>query len=367
MSESLSTFEQLKTWIGGLQPAPSPQVRDIGFVDAARSIALSRDPTGCVELLLVGERLAASRPAVERWMSFHPEWQSSNEGSFPANHVTFPPDAYFDSAAALVCVELVEAGYHDDPQGAFASVEPLVERFINGAGHVGDRTLIGLFGELTLLKALLARVDSARCQEVMDSWFGWRPSSRDFQIGSIGVEVKATTRSTSTHRIQGIHQIEVGYPVTDEAEKSLYLLSVGVLTVPEGQDSGTCLPELVEDILVRIPSAIERESFLARVQQYGGDAALGYVHARDQDKARFKQRFALAFERLFDVADNDIHVLKRADLAPFDHIDVESLEFTVDLPFPFKGEANPISGLSLIVDVLLQVGMGVSRSNRMLR
>lgn len=355
MTESLSTFEQLKTWIGDLEPAPSPQVRDIGFVDAARSIALSRDPAGCVELLLVGNRLAASRPAVERWMSFHPEWQSSNEGSFPANHLTFPPDAYFDSAAALVCVELLEADYQDDPQGAFSSVEPLVERFIIGAGHVGDRTLTGLFGELTLLKALLARADSARCQEVVDSWFGWRPSSRDFQIGAVGVEVKTTTRSTSTHRIQGFHQVEVGHPVTDEAETSLHLLSIGVLAVPEGQDSGTSMPEVVEEILAMIPSTTEGEVFLTRVQQYGGDAALGYKHVRDQDKARFKRRrFALSFERLYDVTDNDIRVIKRTDVAPFGHVDADSIEFTVDLPFPFKGEGNPISGLNLIADMLLK-------------
>lgn len=353
MAENLSTFEQLKSWIADLEPAPSPKVRDIGFVDASKSIALSRDPAGCVELLLVSDRLVASLPTVERWLNFQPEWKSANEGSFPANHVTFPPDAYFDSAAALVCIELMEAGYQHDPQGAFSLTEPLVERFITGVGHVGDRTLTGLFGELTLLNALLAREDRARRQQIVDSWFGWRPSSRDFQIGEIGVEVKTTIGSTSTHKIRGFHQVEVGYPVTDVAETSLHLLSVGLLAVPEGQCSGESLPELVEEILARIPSTIEREAFLARLQHYGGDAVVGYKHIRDQDKARFARRFALAFERLYDLADDDIRLMKRSGVAEFAHIDADSIQFTIDLPFPFKGSANPVIGLGSITEVLL--------------
>ncbi|MGZ6586031.1 MAG: PD-(D/E)XK motif protein [Solirubrobacteraceae bacterium] len=342
------TFEQLKTYVAKLSPAPSPEVRDIGFADESRSIALSRDQHGRVELVLVGDRLAAARPSVDRAMDYNDDWRSSNEGSFPANHIVFPLDVFFDSAAALICVELVEAGFEEDPVGAFAQVEPLIDRFIAGVDQIGDQMLMGLFGELTLLEALLDGAEAALAEDYARSWFGWRPSARDFQIGHVGVEVKTTSGSTSRHHVQGFHQVEVGHPVTDVAETSLRLLSVGVLPVPSGHDLGESIPSLVEKIRLRLLSPSAQTDFLDRVQQYGGDSAVGYRHIRDQSKARFQIRYVLGFERLYDLGENNLRILKRPDVAGFSHVDADSIEFKVDLPYPFRGEVNPISGLGTI-------------------
>lgn len=355
------TYEQLKAFVGDLEPASAADVREIGFADSTRTIALSRNHECRVELVLSCEHLQATRPIVDLAMDFSPDWKSSNEGSFPANRIVFPGDMFFDSAAAMICVELIEAGFADDPVNAFAAVEPLIEKFIAGGNMIGDQSLMGLYGELVLLDALTAHADSADSGRLVDSWLGWRPSSRDFQLGSIGIEVKTTSGSTSRHHIQGFHQVEVGHPVTDVAETSLQLLSIGLSAIPEGQDIGQSLPSLVEQIRQRLPAGAAQDAFLDRVQEYGGDAGAGYNHLRDQAKTRFQTRFVLAFERLYDLADDALHILRRPDISPFTHVEADSVEFNLDLPFPFRGTVNPVSGLGPIASALTNAWSSASR------
>lgn len=347
------TYEQLKAFVGDLAPAPAEDVRDVGFADSDRSVALSRDHEGRVELVLSGGPLKASRPIVDLAMDYNPNWKSSNEGSFPANRIVFPSAMFFDSAAAMICVELIEAGFASDPANAFAEVEPLIERFMAGGDVIGDHQLLGLYGELTFLDALTAHAGPTEGDRLVDSWFGWRPSSRDFQLGHRGVEVKTTTGSTSKHHIQGFHQIEVGHPVTDVAETSLHLLSIGLLAVPEGHDAGESLPSLVEKIRKRLSAEALRDAFLDRVQEYGGDAGAGYNHSRDHDKARFQTRFVLTFERLYDLTDDALHILKRPDVSQFTHVEADSIEFNIEFPFPFRGAVNPVVGLDAIASTLV--------------
>lgn len=355
------TYEQLKTFVGDLEPASAEDVREIGFADNTRTIALSRNHECRVELVLSCDRLKATRPIVDLAMDYNPNWKSLNEGSFPANRIVFPSDMFFDSAAAMICVELIEAGFAEDPANAFAAVEPLIEKFIAGGNMIGDHKLIGLYGELTLLDAMTAHADPADTGRLVDSWFGWRPSSRDFQLGQVGIEVKTTTGSTSRHHIQGFHQIEVGHPVTDVAETSLQLLSIGLIAIPEDQDTGQSLPSLVEQIRQRLPTGSVQDAFLDRVQEYGGDAGAGYNHSRDQAKARFETRFVPAFERLYDLTDDALHILGRPDVSPFTHVEADSIEFNLNLPFPFRGAANPVSGLGAIVSVLTNSTSETSR------
>lgn len=348
-----ATYEQLKRFLRALAPASSPHERRIGFADEAHTIALSRDQEGRVEVFLLGSRLTPSQAVVDRAMDYRDDWQSSNESAISANQIVLPRDSYFDSAAALMCVELISAGYRDDPHGAFARVEPLIAKFIRGIDQIGDQVLVGLYGELVLLDALTGRLQATSVDDMILSWFGWKPSSRDFQLGSVGVEVKTTSGSTSTHRIQGFHQIEVGHPVTDTAETDLHLLSLGVLAISAGQRAGETVPMLVDRIVQRITTTWAQDDFLDRVQEYGGDAGLGYKHSRDQSKSRFQKRFSLTFERLYDVADDNLRILHRSDVASFSHIRIDSVEFSVDLPYPFMGVINPVVGLPSILDKLL--------------
>lgn len=346
------TYEDIKNFITSLSPAVAHGERVIGFVDANRSIAVARDDEGRLEVFLIGARLSPERVAVGRVLKYREDWQSSGGEPLCANQLILPRDPHFDSAGALICTELISNDHANQPAVAFARIEPLVDRLVTATAQLGDQVLIGLFGELLFLDALTRVASGSGAQDVVDSWFGWRPSSRDFQLGACGIEVKTTTGSTSTHHIQGFHQVEVGHPVTDVAETSLQLLSLGVLALPPTAEHGQSVPALVKQILDRLPSQEGQTRLLARIQQYGGDAGLGYKHDRDHEESRFAQRFAATFERLYDLQDESLNIPRRSDLGQFTHIDLDTVEFDVSLPFPFRGIANPITGLGSIAALL---------------
>jgi len=60
-----------------------------------------------------------------------------------------------------------------------------------------NRVLMGVAGELVVLNALARSASSANVLGVVESWCGSVPSSRDFQLGSVGLEVKTTAGSVS--------------------------------------------------------------------------------------------------------------------------------------------------------------------------
>jgi hypothetical protein len=346
------TYEQLKAWIAALPSPFSDNDRTLGFADESHSIALSRNAKGQVEVFLVGDQVKPTFRAVARSLVFQ-EWHTSNEGVLRANQIALPNDPSFNAAAAVVCVELIDADYALRPQAAFAQVEPLIDRLITGVDQIGDQVLIGLIGELAVLDALTRSAVPHRIDDVLASWEGYRPSSRDFQLDVIGVEVKTTTGPSSIHRIQGFHQLELGYSVAGVPEAALYLLSLGVRLVPGTSHAGVSVASLVDRVLEQITAPATREDFLARVQQYGGDSGVGYDHNRDRNKPRFQARYSLMFERLYDLSDENLHILSRSDVESFTNVDSNSIEFRLYLPAQVTGELNPISDMSAIASTLL--------------
>ena len=96
--------------------------------------------------------------------------------------------------------------------------------------------------------AVLASASDADRATVLGSWAGSAPSARDFQLGSVGVEVKTTQGASSVHHIEGVHQVELGHSNQGVAETALFLLSLGIGWVAS-EDEGHSLPELVDSIL----------------------------------------------------------------------------------------------------------------------
>lgn len=346
-----TSFEWLREAIVQLPRAAEEAGRDLTFADAARSVAVARDHEGRMEIFLIGPELQATLKPVVNSLQFQ-EWTTTNSDALPANRLVLPNDNYFSAAAAFICIELVAAGYSEQPQRVFSLVEPLVAMFLTRV-ELGDRVLLGLVGELSLLDALSRRPGSHRVDELVDAWAGFAPSSRDFQFRRAGVEVKTTTAANSVHHMQGFHQIEFGHSVNGAPEERLYLLSLGFTHVPDDAQGGISLPDLVGSIAKRITSEGVRDAFLRHIQQYGGDTAIGYEHERDQDVPRFKPRFAPIFERLYDLADERLKLLRRVDVEPHTNVDAESVEFRVNLPHQVNGELNPIAGMNAIVAALL--------------
>ncbi|MFP3344743.1 PD-(D/E)XK motif protein, partial [Halomonas sp. SIMBA_159] len=85
-----------------------------------------------------------------------------------------------------------------DLERAFAVTEPLIELAINRM-EISENAILGLVGELLLLDALCRRAADPQVGPIVQAWDGWRRSARDFTWEGTGVEIKTTTRTTSSH------------------------------------------------------------------------------------------------------------------------------------------------------------------------
>jgi hypothetical protein len=347
MTGTQQSFEWLRAAIEQQPPSKADSGRTLVWANGSKSLALARDPNGTIELFIVAPRLQAGMTAVRLCLT-HQSWTTSDGADLDASRLVLPDAANLPGVAAFVCAELLANGLEADPQPAFTATEPVIMLLLHEAA-AGNQVLTGLAGELLTLEALTRH--SATPDEVADSWFGHGASSRDFQFGPVGVEVKTTTTSSSTHTVQGFHQVEVGHPANGEPETMLYVLSVGVRWLAIDSQVGRTIPSLVDSILGRL-SADAASRFLARLQQYGGDAGTGYDHDRDREKPHYARPWFATFERLYDMTDERVRVLRSEDVQGITHIDPASVTFQIRLPEQVDGNLNPLSGIEQIAQAL---------------
>ncbi len=343
MTGTNQSFEWLRAAIEQQPSSTEKSGRTVIWANGRKSLGLSRDQSGSIELFVVGPELHAGRTEVSGCLT-HQIWTTSDGTDLEASRLVLPGDANLPGVAAFVCAELLANGLEAEPQRAFTATEPVIMLLLREtAGR--NQVLTGLVGELLALEALTRH--SPTPDHVADSWFGYGPSARDLQLGTVGVEVKTGTGSSSTHLVQGFHQIEVGHPVSGEPETKLYVLSVGIRWLEGGSSGGRTIPSLVDLIRARL-SAGAASRFLARLLQYGGDAGTGYDHVRDRENPRFTRPWFATFERLYDMTDERIRVLRSDDLQGITHIDPASVTFQIRLPEQVDGVLNPVSGLEQI-------------------
>ncbi|MGW8564767.1 PD-(D/E)XK motif protein [Isoptericola sp. NPDC055881] len=346
MTETQS-FEWLRAAIEQQPRSKAERGRTIVWADSHKSLGLARDPSDTIEVFVVGPRLLAGTTAVSECLS-HQTWTTSDGADLEANRLVLPDAANLPGVAAFVCAELLANCLETDPQTAFTATEPVIMLLLREA-EVGNQVRTGLAGELLALEALTRH--STAPDQVVDSWFGYGPSSRDLQLGPVGIEVKTTTTSSSTHIVQGFHQVEVGHPATGEPETRLYVLSVGIRWLAVDSQVGRTIPSLVDSILGRLSTdAVYR--FLARLRQYGGDAGTGYDHERDRERLSFARPWFATFERLYDMTDERVRVMRSKDVEGITHIDPASVTFQIRLPEQVDGNLNPVSGIEQIASRL---------------
>src|SRR5690606_19582732 len=149
---------------------------------------------------------------------------------FSATRITLPSAPHFASIATLIAVELLRAGVSETgrQQAAFSDVEPIVEMAIR-RGALSENVVVGLVGELTLLRHLLLGRggDAKSFMRVLDFWQGWQEGSRDFRIGNHSVEVKTTRSISSIHEFSGLHQLE-RQELPTSAPEQLHIMSIGL-------------------------------------------------------------------------------------------------------------------------------------------
>lgn len=344
------TYEALRDEVAGIESASSSRERTLVWVTDQRSVALARDADGRLEIFLPGPALQATLKVVANVIE-HDVWSTDALKSLSANRLVLPRGEHFDQFGALLCTELLEQGVEADLQTAFSAVEPLIALALTREVAT-DRTVTGLVGEMLLLENLLLRALPTSATALVQAWAGSAPSARDFQTNGVGVEVKTTQGSASVHHVQGVHQVELGHSNDGGLETHLFLLSLGVGFVAR-REQGRSLPELVDSVLAHLPDPDDRSDLLARIKQYGGDAAVGYDHARDRVKPRYSTRYFLLFERLYDMSDERLKMLSSEQLVGLKNVDHASVNFRIVLEDRVRGDRNPITGWPAIVARIL--------------
>ena len=205
--------------------------------------------------------------------SIHPASTFPSSSGF---NVTIAPLTPGPHGTVRVCLELVDNRYvdvfailADDVATAVAAASSEVggisaligrlntwQRFLK---RHGDRTLteyerIGLFGELLVLRDLLAKGLAA--SDCVDAWRGPWGGAQDFCLATCAVEVKATAAAHPiSFDVANLAQLD------DRSLPALILRHVTLLRAP---DSGETLPSLVDSLQQTIeatdPAAAQRFS-----------------------------------------------------------------------------------------------------------
>lgn len=347
MKSESATFEALRRELQGAVRAPSAHERRISWVGSGRRMAFARDAQGRLELFLVGDPLVPRERTVHERL-LHDTWQTAGGDRLAANRLMLPDGDHYDAIAATIVLELLDKGYERDPGEAFRRTEPLIALVLEPA-RAENAALTGLAGELLALASMI-RLAPGSSEALVGAWQGWNRSSRDFQLGSQGLEVKTSTTGASRHQIQGWYQVERGVATDGSAETSLHLLSIGIQWLPV-DGPGTTIESLVKEIVAVVP-AQRRQTFVDAVRGYCG-LGLAIEGNGAVGQASLRRPFISTYERLYDLADERIRLPRSNDFAAFTSLVSDSVTFEIELPERVRGDRNPVVGLTAGLSVLL--------------
>lgn len=349
----MTTYEVVLDQITAIPAGSAGDDRNITWLTTSQVVGLARNSRGHLELFLAGNQLKARSSTVKSAMQHH-SWHRENQPPLSANRILLPALGHFDQVGAFIAAELLREKADVNLERAFAVTEPLIELSIRRL-EISENAILGLVGELLVLDALCRRADDVHVGPIVQAWDGWRRSARDLTWEGAGVEIKTTTRSTSSHAIHGVHQIEPA-PATDDnlGEARLLLVSVG-LRQAEPDVPAFSIPSLVDTILERLITAGAGglvDDFLTHVSVYGSESGIGYQHAAMANDAPFTTPFTVTFVRGYDMGDPSVEVLRRDDVVAHQHVDVQSLTFRVDLPATINLD-NPVAGIRRVAEAVL--------------
>ncbi|MEO7169675.1 MAG: PD-(D/E)XK motif protein [Sphingomonas sp.] len=325
-------FEALREDLEALS-VPEEQARNLRWL--AAPLAIGRTATGDYEVFIRGPELRSGSALVRRHVQ-HGDWRPEEGGEpFSASRIVLPSAPHFASIAALIAIELLRAGVAEPGgvQTAFTDVEPIIEMAIR-RGALSEAVIIGLIGELTVLRQLiLARSGQPeRMMRSLDFWQGWQEGGRDFRIGNHAIEVKTTQASASIHEFSGLHQLEAKQLASGAIEQ-LHLMSIGLAA---STTMGESLPSVVSSITTLLSAAAGgtevADEFTRRVSLYGTLSGTGYAHATMQDWSVYATRYTHTFlPRLYRIDDPAMLLLGR-DLLAQTFVQAQGLSFTMHIP-----------------------------------
>ncbi len=346
-------YEEVLNQINAIPAGTTDDDRTITWLTEAQVVGLARNNRGHLELFLAGDQLRPRTATVKNAMHHH-YWHRNSQPPLSANRIRLPPLGHFDQVGAFITAELLREGADANLERAFAVNEPLIELAIKRL-EISENAILGLVGELLLLDALCRRADDVHVGRVVQAWDGWRRSARDLTWEGTGVEIKTTTRTTSSHAVHGVHQIEPAAATDDSpGESRLLLVSIG-LRQTEPNVPALSIPSLVESIIARLTATGAGglvDEFIQHVAMYGSESGIGYEHATMANEAPFTTPFSAIFVRGYDMADPAVEVLRHDDVVAHQHVDAQSLTFRVELPATISLN-NPIAGARRVAEAIL--------------
>lgn len=349
----MTTYEEVLAQISAIPNGVEGRDRTIQWLTTSQIVGAARDHMGHVELFLTGPPLQARTKTVRDAVQHH-SWHRENEIPLEANRILFPAFGHYDQIGALISTELLREGADRDLPRAFAMTESIIELAIKRL-ELSQNALLGLAGELLLLDAVFRQASQQYVSQLVQSWDGWRRSSRDFSWNGSGVEIKTTTGRTSSHTVQGVHQVEP-LQATDDVpgERRLLLVSIGLQLSHPSANSFT-VPQLTQRILERMEATGNGGAvadFLAHVASYGSESGFGYHHTTMSSDAPFNTSFTPAFVRCYEMGDPAVEVLRRDDVLSHPHVDAQSVTFRMNLPATISAD-NPLSGIHRVAAAIL--------------
>ncbi len=349
----MTSYEDILDQINAVPTGITGDDRTITWLTDAQVVGLARNNRGHLELFLAGDQLKPRTNTVKSAIHHH-LWHRDVQPPLSANRICLPALGHFDQVGAFIAAELLREKADTNLERAFAVTEPLIELAIKRL-EISENAILGLIGELLLLDALCRRADDLLVGPVVQAWDGWRRSARDFSWDGMGVEIKTTTRTTSSHAIHGIHQIEPAPATSDgPGEACLLLVSIG-LCQADPNVPALSISSLVKNIVARLTATGASgliDEFLARVAMYGSESGIGYEHATMANEAPFTTQFSVTFIRGYDMADPAVKVLRHDDVVTHQHVDAQSLTFHVKLPATISLD-NPIAGARRVAEAIL--------------
>ncbi len=349
----MTSYEEVLEQINAVPAGLIGNDRTINWLTDAQVVGIARNSRGHLELFLAGEQLKPRTRTVKSAIHYH-SWHRDTQPPLSANRILLPALGHFDQVGAFIAAELLREKADANLERAFAVTEPLIELAIKRL-EVSENAILGLVGELLLLDALCRCADDMYVGPVVQAWDGWRRSARDLTWEGTGVEIKTTTRTTSSHAVHGVHQIEPAATTDDgPGESRLLLVSIG-LRQADPNVPALSIPSLVKSIVARLTASGASglvDEFLKRVAMYGSESGIGYEHATMVNEAPFTTPFSVTFVRGYNMADPAIEVLRRDDVVAHQHVDAQSLTFRVDLPATISLN-NPIAGAGRVAESIL--------------
>ena len=351
----MTNYEKVLEQINAVPAGVTGNDRSITWVTDAQVVGIARNSRGHLELFLAGQQLKPRTSTVKSAIHYH-SWHRDTQPPLSANRILLPALGHFDQVGAFIAAELLREKADVNLERAFAVTEPLIELAIKRL-EISKNAIIGLLGELLLLDALCRRADDMHVGPVVLAWAGWRRSARDLTWEGTGVEIKTTTRSTSSHAVHGVHQIEPAAATDDgPGESRLLLVSIG-LRQTDPNVPALSIPSLVESIVARLTASGASglvDEFLKHVAMYGSESGIGYEHATMANEAPFTAPFSVTFVRGYDMADPAVEVLRHDDVVTHQHVDAQSLTFRVELPAAIS-LYNPVAGARRVAEAILDL------------